>query len=70
MKIKVKRYKEIEKIAIVEATQRILGEEMDLNKIQAAAAAIRASGLEEASIAEILNAIRRVAEVDLGLVGE
>lgn len=69
MKIKVKRYKEIEGFAITEAVQRILGEEMDPNKIQAAIAAIKASGLEPQRIAEIIAVIGTAAGMELGLTG-
>ena len=70
MKIKVKRYKEIERLAITEALQKILGEEMDSNRIATAVLAIKASGLHPYSITEILSTIDRVTRVELALPPE
>ena len=57
MKIKVKRYKEIEKIAIVEAGQRILREELDLNSINQLLSAIAATGVGEDALTAIKSTL-------------
>jgi len=70
MKIKVKRYKQIENVAITEAVQKILGEEIDSDRIKSAVVSIQNSGLDPDSIEQILAAISVAANMELGITGE
>ena len=73
MKIKVKRYKEIERIAIVEAVQRVLGEEVSAAQIVTAVAALKGTGLDPEVLAPIIETLQTaaiaadVAPKDIGL---
>jgi len=61
MKIKVKRYKEIEHMAIVEAAQRVLGEAVNADQVKAIVSALKNTGLPEAVIEGVETALHTAA---------
>ena len=61
MKIKVKRYKEIEKIAIIEAVQRVLGEEVNADQVKAAVLALKGTGLHPDVLGPIIETLQTTA---------
>jgi hypothetical protein len=63
MKIKVKRYKEIEQIAMMEAVEKVLMENLELGgqQFKQAMATLKTAGLPEELLDGIENAISQAA---------
>lgn len=63
MKIKVKRYKEIEKIALLEATEKILMENLELGgeQLKQAITTLKTAGMPEGLLDAIEGAIATAA---------